>query len=163
MRDPTEQRLADLYEAHAGDALRLAFLMTGDPNAAEDIVQEALVRTFARLLDRRPPDRLQAYLRRTIINLCHDRHRRLGSARLFLASASHGKEPQPDMDSRLAFHELLQGLPHRQRAALVLRYHEDLSERAAADILNCSVAALKQLVQRGLNSLRSRQERGHGA
>ncbi len=150
-----EQKLADLYTARAGHALRIAFLMTGDASAAEDIVQEAFVKTFARLKDRRSPDRLDAYLRRTVINLSHDRHRKLRSARQFLARASRVSEPHSDMDSSLAFSDLLHQLPHRQRAALVLRYYEDLSEQDAADILNCSVAALKQLVQRALKNLRS--------
>lgn len=155
-----ERRLADLYAARAAHSLRLAFLMTGDANAAEDIVQEAFVRTFARLKDRRSPERLEAYLRRTVINLSHDRHRKLRSARQFLARAGRISHSHTEMDARLAFRDLLQQLPHRQRAALVLRYYEDLSEQDAADILNCSVAALKQLVQRALTTLRSNQQGG---
>lgn len=133
--------------------------MTGDRDVAEDIVQEAFVRMSARLEDRRAPQHLDAYLRRIIINLSHDRHRRLRSARRFLErSGDESLEPrEADMDSRVAFRDLLQGLPHRQRAALVLRYHEDLSEHDAAKILDCSVAALKQLVQRGLGTLRRQQ------
>lgn len=153
-----ERKLADLYAARADHALRLAFLMTGDASAAEDIVQEAFVRTFTRLKDRRSPDRLDAYLRRTVINLSHDRHRKLRSARQYLARTPRGPQPDTDLHSRLAFRDLLQHLPHRQRAALVLRYYEDLSEQDAADILNCSVAALKQLVQRALKTLRTNQQ-----
>lgn len=58
----------------------------------------------------------------------------------------------------MVFGQLLQDLPHRQRAAIVLRYYEDLSEQAAADVLGCSVGALKQLVQRALGTLRQTHE-----
>lgn len=153
-----ERKLADLYETRANRAIRLAFLMTGDAGAAEDIVQEAFVKTFARLKDRRPPERLEAYLRRAVINLSHDRHRKLRSARGFLTSRGEHPRLEPDVHSRLAFRDLLQQLPHRQRAALVLRYYEDLSEQDSAEMLGCSVAALKQLVQRGLFTLRSNQQ-----
>jgi RNA polymerase sigma factor (sigma-70 family) len=137
--------------------------MTGDPSAAEDIVQEAFVRMYARLQDRHPPDRLETYLRRTVVNLSHDRHRKLRTAREFLALTAHVSQRQPDMDSRLVFRELLQKLPHRQRAALVLRYYEDLSEHDAAEIIHCSVPALKQLVQRALKTLRSNERGGRHA
>lgn len=153
-----ERKLADLYAARAGDAIRLAFLMTGDANAAEDIVQEAFVRTFSRLKDRHSPERLDGYLRRAVINLSHDRHRKLRSARQYLARSALSPQAETEMHSRLAFRDLLLDLPHRQRAALVLRHYEDLSEQDAADILKCSTAALKQLVQRALKSLRSNQQ-----
>ncbi len=160
MEQDCRQRSGDwpIYAARATHALRLAFLMTGDADSAEDIVQEAFVRTFARLQDRRSPDRLEVYLRRTVINLAHDRHRKMRSARQFLARSAQPSQTNTDMVSRLAFRDLLQQLPHRQRAALVLRYYEDLSEQDAADILNCSVAALKQLVQRALKTLRTDQQ-----
>ena len=53
--------------------------------------------------------------------------------------------------------ERMQLLPHRQRAALILRYYEDLSEREAADVLGCSVPALKQLARRGLDAMRQQE------
>lgn len=162
VRGSSQQRLTDLYTAQAPRSLRLAFLMTGDADAADDIVQEAFVRTYSRLKERQPPDRLEAYLRRTIINLSHDRHRKLRSARGFSARSTDVQK-EPDMDSRLVFRDLLQGLPHRQRVALVLRYYEDLSEHDAAEILRCSVPALKQLVQRGLKALRQDHQGGNHA
>ncbi len=149
-----EERLAELYERKAAACIRLAYLMTGDADASEDIVQEAFVRCFARLQDRRSPEHLDAYLRRTIVNLSHDRHRRLRSVREHAGRSPSQRSDHADPGTRLAFAELLRDLPHRQRAALVLRYYEDLSEQDAADILGCSVGALKQLVQRALNTLR---------
>ena len=149
-----ERRLAALYERKAASCIRLAYLMTGDEGASEDIVQEAFVRCFAMLRDRRGPEHLDAYLRRTIVNLSHDRHRRIRTVREHTAQPAGHSSELPDPAARVAFAELLHGLPHRQRAALVLRYYEDLSEHDAADVLGCSVGALKQLVQRALTTLR---------
>lgn len=162
MPTPAEQRLTGLYARHSASALRLAFLMTGDPAAAEDVVQEAFVRLFARFRDRKPPDALEAYLRRSIINLAHDRHRRIKTARAFVNSGGHAPTshdaPAAEVDVRLVMRTRLRRLPHRQRAALVLRYYEDLSEEQAAEILHCSVHALKQLVQRGLRAMRAQEQ-----
>lgn len=152
----TRHRLAHLYDEHSAAALRLAFLMTGDPAAAEDLVQEAFARMFARFQDRKGPDAVAAYLRRSIVNLAYDRHRRSKTLRTFLARA---RAPVPSeeaagVDARLVMRSRLQRLPHRQRAALVLRYYDDLSEAQTADVLGCSVHAVKQLVQRGLRRMR---------
>lgn len=149
-----QDTLAELYERKAAPSLRLAYLMTGHGEAAEDIVQEAFARCFALLKDRRDPEHLDAYLRRTIVNLSHDRHRKLRRARALTARSVVVESQGSDPAARVAFRQLLQDLPHRQRAAIVLRYYEDLSEHAAADVLGCSVGALKQLVQRALRSLR---------
>lgn len=72
-----EQRLADLYGRHAPDAVRVAFLLTGDQHSAEDIVQDAFVRLFSRFQELRNPDAVETYLRRTVVNLSRDRWRRL--------------------------------------------------------------------------------------
>lgn len=159
MPSSAQRRLAELYAQHATSALRLAYLMTGDPTAAEDVVQEAFARMFARFQDRKPPDAAEAYLRRSIVNLSRDRHRRLQTLRAFLARGvpSPMSAEAPDIEARLVMQSRLQRLPHRQRAALVLRYYEDLSEDHAAELLHCSVGALKQLVRRGLANLRDQQ------
>jgi RNA polymerase sigma-70 factor (sigma-E family) len=148
--------LAELYSARAAECIRLAYLMTGDPDGAEDIVQEAFARIYARHRTRRPPSQLEPYLRRTIVNLTRDRHRRHRTSRAYLerAAVAPPEDRGHQVDSQIDFRVRLQALPHRQRAALVLRYYEDLSEQATAEVLNCSAAAVKQLVQRGLNALR---------
>jgi RNA polymerase sigma factor (sigma-70 family) len=158
MAGSARQRLNELYALHASSALRLAFLMTGDEQAAEDIVQESFVRLYARFQDRKAPDVIDAYLRRTIVNLSHDRHRKLKTLRAFVARGPQSSSAQPpDVPSRVDMGRRLQLLPHRQRVALVLRYYEDLTEAQAAELLDCSVAALKQLVQRGLKTMREQQ------
>lgn len=159
MAGSAHQRLNELYALHAPAALRLAFLMTGDGPGAEDIVQEAFVRLYGRFQDRKAPDRVEAYLHRTIINLSHDRHRKLKTLRAFVARGHQNNPDLPlDVPARVDMAQRLQRLPHRQRAALVLRYYQDLTEPQAAELLHCSVAALKQLVQRGLNTMRAQQQ-----
>ena len=149
-----EERLAELYESKASACLRLAYLMTGDAEASEDILQDAFVRCFATLRDRGNPARLDAYLRRSIVNLSHDRHRKLRTMRDHAARSTPDVVEASDPSERVSFFEHLRDLPHRQRGAIVLRYYEDLSAQDAADVLGCSVGALKQLVQRALNTLR---------
>jgi RNA polymerase sigma-70 factor (sigma-E family) len=158
----SEQRLDALYWRFAGDAVRLAFLITGDRHAAEDIAQDAFVRLFGRYQDLRNPEAFEVYLRRTVVNLSRDRFRRLRLERdrvVRLRSDGHEPEAGSQIENRDVIRHALQRLPHRQRAALILRYYVDLSEEQTADVLRCSVPAVKSLVTRATTSLR-KQMRG---
>src|SRR5437762_7225921 len=75
-------RFAELYVANAPDALRLAYLLTGDRVLAEDLVQEAFVKLAGRFADLRNPSAFPAYLRKTVVNLArtHWRRRRVERA-----------------------------------------------------------------------------------
>ena len=153
---PLSEQLGDLYDAQARRAARLAFLLTGDREAADDVVQEAFARLGTRLLTLRDPDRAAAYLFRTVVNLSRGHGRgltrtrrlaeRLGRARPSLPADAHTHD---DVTAALL------RLPPRQRAAIFLRYYEDRSEREAAEALGCSVAALRSLTFRALETLRS--------
>ena len=153
-------RLEALYAQHVRASIRLAFLMTGDPQQAQDIAQEAFVRIAGRFGDLRNPDAFPGYLRATVLNLSRGHLRRLRTQRDYLKRTARGEpEAPPDgAEDRDEMWRALQGLPYRQRAALVLRYYEDLSERQAADALGCSVSAVKSLVSRGLEALRAGME-----
>lgn len=156
-REQTEGRLADLYARHAPAAGRFAYLLTADHSQAEDLVQEAFVRIVGRFGHLRVPDAFDAYLRRTIVNLHVSRLRRLRVERAYLErerGRSSAADPTPDVAVREELWRALRRLPARQRAAVVLRYCEDLSERDAADALRCSVAAVKSLVARAMQTLR---------
>jgi len=150
-------RLEDLYIRNAPGALRLAYFLTGNRAVAEDLVQEAFVRVAGRFAHLRVPDAFDAYLRRTIVNLFTSHLRRKKLERAW--ARKHGAEPaqtsQPDHAARDELWRALQTLPERQRAAIVLRYYGDLSERQAADVLGCSTGALNQLVVRGMAALRA--------
>src|SRR5205809_3788317 len=76
--------LSDLYAKHAPRAGRLAYVLTRDQALAEDVVQEAFARLIARLPGLRNPDAIEAYLRRSVINLCRKHWRRNARERSFL-------------------------------------------------------------------------------
>ena len=153
-------RLRELYQLNARDGVRLAYLLTGDRELAEDIAQEAFVRVAGKWQDLRKPDAFRAYLRRAIVNLSRSHFRRQRIARRYLERNAADVRPAtlPDLERREVLRAALQSLPHRQRAALVLRYYEDLSEQQTADVMGCSVGAVKSLVVRGTSALRQRIE-----
>lgn len=150
-------RMADLYARHGPAAARLAYLLTGDQPTAEDLVQEAFVRVFGRFRDLREPESFEWYLRRTVVNLANTRFRRLRLERAYEQSRRAGPQlpSMPDVAARLDLWGTLQRLPARQRAAIVLRFYEDLSEERTAEVLRCPVGTVKSLVSRGLARLRS--------
>ena len=151
-------RIETLYEEHAGRALRLAILLTGDRHRAEDLVQDAFVRIVGSFGHLRVRSSFGAYLNRTIVNLSRDRGRRLRLERREIEREGRAPRPpaegQPDLGVREELLGALAALPHRQRAAIVLRYYQDLSERDVADALGCSVTAAKALITRGMETLR---------
>ena len=145
-----EPGLVDLYRDRYGPMVRLAYLLTGSNEVAEELVQDAFVRVH-RAWDRAasPP----AYLRTTVVNLCRSHHRR---RRLEIS-----RRPRPDDDAVLVADELwdaLARLPHRHRAALVLRFYEDLPDRDIAALLGCREATVRSSIHRGLARLRKEIE-----
>jgi RNA polymerase sigma-70 factor (sigma-E family) len=154
-------RLEELYLRHAPNGIRLAYLLTGDRVTAEDLVQEAFARFVGRLHFIRDPNAFDAYLRRTIVNLAKNTFRRRALERAFVrreAGLRPPDDPSPDVPTYQTMRTALLGLPARQRAAIVLRYYEDLSESAIADILLCPPATVRSLVRRGLQTLRVNPE-----
>lgn len=153
----TTKRTGDLYRRHVADALRVAYLLTGDKAAAEDIVQDAFVRMFGRFENLRKPEAFGFYLRRTVVNLTRDRFRRLKSERtavLRLGGAPVEDEGTGRVDEHHELLDALQKLPPRQRTAVVLRFCEGLSEDETAQVLGTSSGAVNSLVARGIASLR---------
>ena len=155
-QDPSS-RLAEVYERSAPAGFRLAYLLTGDRALAEDLVQEAFLRFVGRLHHLRDPEAFDAYLRRTIVNLSKDVFRRRAVERsYFERRTAEFREGHTDRD--VAAYESMRAsllsLPPRQRAAIVLRYYEDLPESEIADLLRCRPATVRSLVARGLEALR---------
>lgn len=149
--------------AHADSLLRSAFLLTGDLQEAEDLVQETLAgvaRRWRRVASMASPT---GYARRVLVNRIID-----GSTRRRRRRDELGRSGAPDLyptgrpdgalqavDGRLDLLQALQVLPARQRAVLVLRYWEDLSEGDTADVLGCSTGTVKSTASRGLARLRN--------
>lgn len=156
-RDKATTRLRDLYVEFGPEAGRLAYLLVGDADAAQDIAQEAFVRVGSRLSRLKDPHNARFYLRTTVINLCraHWRRRARELRRREMDSwvpiqEDHGAR----VDQRTEMIAALQRLPARQRAALVLRFYEDLSEHQTAELLSCPVGTVKSSVSRALQTLR---------
>jgi RNA polymerase sigma-70 factor (sigma-E family) len=153
-------RIGQLYQEHAVGAVRLAYLLTGDRGLAEDLVQDAFVRLAGRLVHLRDPGAFDAYLRRTVVNLGHSYFRRKRVERTYVKrAAAAGPEsaqwPGRSIEDRDELWRALGRLSDRQRAAIVLRFYEDLSEAQVADILKCRPGTVKSLVSRGLDALRN--------
>jgi len=150
-------RLEEFLAERGEPLLRAAILLTGSREAGEDLLQTALERTWRRrrTIDGDP----EGYVRRTIYNLAADGWRRGGRwrARLALLRGAHdGIEPDRSVqvDQRDELVRLLLRLPPGQRAAIVLRYWEDLTEAEAAAVLGCSPSTVSSAVARGLRRLR---------
>lgn len=153
--------LASLYEEHAARSFRLAYLLTGDRDLAEDLVQDAFLKLIGRFADLRNPGSFDAYLRRTIVTLSYGTFRRRRTERAYLAReqdlAQGRSDVLPDVERKDELWTQMQKIAPRQRAALVLRFYEDLSEQQAADVLGCSLRAVKSLVTRGIQAMRDQQ------
>ncbi len=151
-------KLAELYSEHAPKAGRLAFLLTGDRDLAEDIAQEAFARIAGRFAHLRDEDAFAGYLRRTVVNLTQKHWRRAARERSYAEREGPIAERQrawlPDTDTRDALWEALVRLPYRQRVAIALRFYEDLPERDIAAAMRCPTGTVKSLIFRGLRAMR---------
>jgi DNA-directed RNA polymerase specialized sigma24 family protein len=115
--------LEELYARHVPSAVILARLLTGEAAAAEDIAHEGFIRAAGRFEHLRDVSNFDAYLRRTVVNLCHARGRSLVRERAALRRAR--AIPPATHDATLRRRRGLVSdprLPFRQRAAVVLRY-----------------------------------------
>ena len=157
--EPDRGTMAELYARHVPAGVRLAYLLTGDRQQAEDLAHEAFVRCVGRFAHLRAREAFDGYLRRSIVNLHTSGVRRKYVEREWLRRegprVARATSTLPDVSARQDLWRALGTLPSRQRAALVLRYYEDLSERDTAAVLGCSLAAVKSLVARGSEALRA--------
>ena len=144
------------FVATRGQALqRTAFLLTSDWGLAEDLVQTALARAYPRW-DRIVRDNPEAYVRRILVNTWSSWWRRR-----WRGEQPHDVMPDqavPDefahSDRRAAVNDALTRLPKRQRAIVVLRYHEDLPEAQVAHLLGITVGTVKSQASKALAKLR---------
>jgi RNA polymerase sigma-70 factor (sigma-E family) len=169
MRSP-QVSFEDFVQAHTGELLRTACLITWDDAEAEDLVQECLLRVSSRWRRVRVMDMPLAYARRVLINLALDGRDRRSRRRVELRGSDPGDvagagdaDERVDPGAEAAFHALsewseliaaLGQLAPQQRMVLVLRYVDDLSEAQVADLLGCSTGTVKSRASRGLARLR---------
>jgi RNA polymerase sigma-70 factor (sigma-E family) len=147
------------YVRSQGDALyRCAYLLVGDRELAQDILQDVLVSVWHRWDRVSRTEYLNAYVAKALVNqACSLRRRRQRRPELLVATTPEQATPVPA--SRAGADQVLSalaGLPPRQRAVIVLRYYEDLSEREIADALGCAVGTVKSQAAKAMRTLRTR-------
>jgi len=145
--------------------LRYATMLTGDPHAATDVVQETMIRvrlSWSRVAHSGLPD---AYVRRMLTNIYLDTRRGSWLRRVTLRAEPVEPPPAPDHAEHTAERDrvwtLLATLPPRQRAAVVLRYYESLSDTEIAEALGCAVGTVRGQISRALATLRSHLAPAH--
>jgi RNA polymerase sigma-70 factor (sigma-E family) len=144
-----DRQVAALFDAHYRPLCRLAYVILGDAGMAEEVVMDALVKTFSGWRAIRDPARSDVYLKRIVVNLCRSRIRRKAvEARANTAAHARATRVAPgwDVDRHETQRTVLaavRDLPERQRACVVLRYYEDLPESEIARVLDCSVGTVK--------------------
>jgi RNA polymerase sigma-70 factor (sigma-E family) len=147
-----DEALAELYQHHHGEAVRLAWALCRDASLAEELAQEAFVRLYLRHRTLRDPAAAPAYLRRTVVNLVYDQGRRSArerGSRVARQAASVG-DPEDGLDLL----DAVATLPERRRACVVLRYYLDLTETETAAALGVSVGTVKSQTHKALAQLR---------
>jgi len=158
VRRDREEAFDAFVRTRMPELLRFAHMLTGNPDAAADLVQDALERAldaWPRIRNHEDPE---GYVRRIMVNRnvsIWRRRRREYLVEGVPDQAHHDDPPMLDPELRAA----LAALPPRQRTVLVLRYGEDLSERQVAEMLGCSVGTVKSQAFKALAKLREHLSR----
>ena len=136
--------------------LRTAWLLTGDWYAADDLVQNALMNCYPKWRRISAGD-ADAYVRRAIFNSHASWWRRRWRGERSTAEPPETSlgDPYADSDQRSFVLNALAGLPARQRAVIVLRFYEDLTEAQTAEVLGCAVGTIKSQTAKALATLRT--------
>jgi RNA polymerase sigma-70 factor (sigma-E family) len=157
MDEEAKARFGEFAAARTTALIRLAYLLTGDQHAAEDLVQTALMKTATRWRHLRHEDP-EAYVRTVMYRDQVSMWRRL-RRRYEVAVHSPPDVPYADpsghADTRLSMRQALLRLPPDQRAVLVLRYYEDLTETRVAELLGCSIGTVRSRTHRAVIRLRA--------
>ncbi|WP_328822452.1 SigE family RNA polymerase sigma factor [Micromonospora rubida] len=157
-RDPLEEEFREFVAARSGALLRTAYLLAGDWATAEDLLQTALTKTYLACRRLGGIEAIEPYARRVMVNTSTSWWRRRW----------HGERPTEVLPERAGTDEIeqqldrdvlwrhLRALPSRQRAVLVLRFYEDMSEAQTAALLEISPGTVKSQTSRALATLRRR-------
>ena len=150
---------AAYLHARQASVLRTAYLLTGDRHTAEDLAQTAFAKLYLAWDRVRDQGSMDGYLRRILVNENNSLWRRGWKRREH--ATDEVPEPAPAIDEyddgrSAALWDLVQTLPKKARAVLVLRYYEELSEAETAEVLGVSVGTVKSQTSRALAALRER-------
>jgi RNA polymerase sigma-70 factor (ECF subfamily) len=155
--DEREQHFRAFVQARYDALVRTGYLLTGDHGHAEDLVQSALVRSYASWARTADPHHAEAYVRTVMVRLASRQRRRPWRTEIVTDHVPDlGADWTQGRVDALALRTELLALPVNQRAVIVLRYYEQLSEAETAAALNCSVGTVKSRTSRALAVLRTR-------
>ena len=158
MDEQGREAFREYVAARSPGLLRTAYLLTGSRADAEDLLQTTLAKTYLawdRILER---DAIDGYVRRVMVNTQTSwwRRRRVTEyATDDLPERAAGRDATEDHALHDALWTALSRLSKKQRAIVVLRYYEDLSEAQTAEILGCTVGTVKSHTSRAIRSLRA--------
>jgi RNA polymerase sigma-70 factor (sigma-E family) len=162
-----EVGFAGFVRENTSALLRTAYLLTGNAQQAEELVQDTLVRLYPKWDRVEAADVPLAYVRRSLTNGYINQMRRAARREVDYAEVPERidvHDPLIQLADRDQIWTGLKYLSERQRAALVLRFFEDLSDEESAAALGCRVGTVRSLISRGLATLREQmtEVRGHG-
>lgn len=151
-----DRAFGEFFERHHADLARLAYLITGDADVADDLAADALLEIWHHWSRVMRADNPLSYARGVLANVARNwirrqRRERLGLLRLRIRDEARG----PDVPATLDVQAALRRLPLRRRECVVLRYAFDVPEREVAQILGISVGTVKSQTSRGAEQLAS--------
>ena len=152
-----DAQFSEYMAARQPSLLRTAYLLTGDRHTAEDLVQTALAKLYLSWDKVQRQESLDGYVRRILVNENNSLWRRAWKKRETTTSEVPDQPAEPQRSGHDDdLWQLVQSLPRKQRAAVVLRYYEQMSEAETAAILGVSVGTVKSQTSRALAALRER-------
>lgn len=157
MQESDREEFEALVETRSTSLLQTAFLLTGDWQQGEDLLQTALAKTWFHWSGIRDKQAAEAYVRQVMSRTSATWWRRRWHGEKPTADLPEpaAGDPFGDADRRCVLLAALAELPPRQRAVVVLRFYEDLPEQQVAEALGCSVGTVKSSASRGLARLRT--------
>ncbi len=153
-----ETVLDELVRTRASALVGYAYLLCGDRREAEDLVQDALVKTFSRGRGGLDVHNVEAYVRRAVLTTYLDgfrRRRRWAAVRHLVGTEESRSGPEAGAVERLDVATALDGLAPRERACVVLRFYEDLTVPDIADALALSQGSVKRYLSDGVRRMES--------
>jgi len=153
--DPGAVTLTAFAAQHSLGLTRFAYVLTGDRQLAEDLVQDCFLALHRRFGETLPIEAPVAYARRVIANGQASRMRRMASTETITDTVPDAGVDASDLSEQDAAWRMLATLPTRQRAVLVLRYYSDLTDDEIARTLGCRVGTVRSLAARAFAVLRT--------
>lgn len=152
------EEAAALFRQHYTPMCRLAFLILGDPHVAEEVVMDAMLKTFSGWRRIRDASSTEAYVKRAVVNGCRSRIRRKSvesraGAVLRGRVRRPGEWDDPGLETKRDVWNAVLALPERQRACVVLLYYQDLPEVEIAELMECSIGTVKSQLHKARTKL----------